>query len=107
MNNIYSRFPENNIIWNVSNPIKAQKLAIKFLGKDAILYLSTRKDKKYMIYDPNNNKWVHFGSLSYEDFTKHEDLIRRARYLNRASNIKGNWENNKYSPNSLSINLLW
>ncbi len=107
MNNIYTRFPKDNIIWDVSNPKIVQNKANKFLGKDNIIYLSTRQDKKYMIYDKNNNKWVHFGSLLYEDYTKHQNLERRNRYLNRATNIKGDWKNNKYSPNNLSINLLW
>jgi hypothetical protein len=107
MNNIYSRFPKDNIIWNVSNPKIVQNKANKFLGKDNTIYLSTRKDKKYMILDKNTNKWVHFGSLLYEDFTKHADLIKKNRYLNRATNIKGDWKENKYSPNNLSINLLW
>lgn len=97
----------NNPIWNFSDPILAQKNATKYLGKNAILYLSNRKDKKYMILDPNTNKMVHFGNINYEDFTKHKSLERRRLYIARASNIKGNWKNNKYSPNLLSINILW
>lgn len=68
--------------------------------------MSTRKDKKYMIQDPNN-KWVHFGQMGYEDYTKHRDDNRRMNYLNRASKIKGRWKTNKYSPNNLAIHLLW
>jgi len=45
--------------------------------------------------------------MGYEDYTKHKDETRRLNYLLRASNIKGNWINNPYSPNFLSINLLW
>ena len=67
---------------------------------------STRKNKKYMIMK-DDNKYVHFGDLRYEDFTKHQDKERLKNYLSRASKIKGNWRNNKYSPNNLSINLLW
>jgi hypothetical protein len=65
---------------------------------------STRKDKKYMI--TVDGKTVHFGG-NYEDFTKHKDKDRQARYLKRATNIKGDWKQNKYSPNNLAINLLW
>jgi hypothetical protein len=88
---------------------KAQKNAFKYLGKDAILYISPRKNKKYRIYNPNENKWVDFGSMNppMEDYTKHKDKARRERYLKRALNIKGNWKDNKYSPNQLSINILW
>jgi len=59
-----------------------------------------------MVQDPNG-KWIHFGAMGYEDYTKHKDDKRRENYLNRASNIKGSWKQNKYSPNNLAINLLW
>jgi len=45
--------------------------------------------------------------MGYEDFTKHKDEERRQQYLSRATNIKGNWKKNKYSPNNLAINILW
>jgi hypothetical protein len=60
-----------------------------------------------MVLNPNTNKWVHFGAIPFTDYTKHKDKTRRQRYLNRANNIKGNWVNDKYSPNNLSIHLLW
>lgn len=59
-----------------------------------------------MIQDPDN-KWIHFGQMGYEDYTKHKDDDRRKNYLKRSSNIKGQWKSNKYSPNNLSIHLLW
>jgi hypothetical protein len=90
-----------------SNPYVAQQRAVKYLGDNAQLYLSSRKDKKYQIYDPTLQKWVHFGQRGYEDYTIHHDDERRRRYLNRATKIKGNWKNNPYSPNNLSINILW
>lgn len=89
-----------------SNPKKVQENAKKYLGKDAVVYLSTKKEKKYMVKDPNG-KWVHFGQMDYEDFTKHQDEKRRKNYLTRTANIKGDWKSNKYSPNNLSRNLLW
>ena len=67
---------------------------------------STRKNKKYMIMNDDHN-YIHFGDLRYEDYTKHQDKERLKRYLNRATKIKGKWKDNKYSPNNLSINLLW
>jgi hypothetical protein len=45
--------------------------------------------------------------MRYEDFTKHKDNERRMRYLKRAMNIKGNWRNNNFSSNMLSVVLLW
>ena len=85
----------------------AQDRAIEYLGENAVLFLSPKKDKKYRIYDPVNNKFVDFGQMGYEDFTKHGDKERRERYLRRASNMKGEWRDNKYSPNNLSIHILW
>ena len=32
---------------------------------------------------------------------------RQQKYLNRSSKIKGEWKNDKYSPNNLSMNILW
>ena len=70
------------------------------------VFLSTRKNKKYMIMNDDNH-WVHFGQLGYEDFSKHLDEQRRELYVKRASKIKGQWKTNIYSPNMLSIVLLW
>ena len=70
------------------------------------VFISTRKDKKYMIMN-DKKKFIHFGQLGYEDFTKHLDLQRRDTYLKRATKIKGNWKSDPFSPNNLSINLLW
>lgn len=89
-----------------SNPKIAQKKAYEYLGVKGTLYRSTRKDKKYMVKD-ENDKWVHFGAIPYEDYTKHRNKIRRKSYLNRATNIQGDWWKNKYSPNCLAINILW
>lgn len=92
-----------------SNPDIVIKKAKEIYGNDVKLLQSSKPEKKYMIYDPNKNKWVHFGQLypPMEDFTKHQDLGRRDRYLKRATKIKGKWRKNPYSPNNLSIKLLW
>jgi hypothetical protein len=73
------------------------------------LYLSTRKDKKYMITNPKTNKLIHFGSFNppMEDYTYHKNEDRRENYLKRARAIKGNWKDDKWSANNLSIHLLW
>ncbi len=59
-----------------------------------------------MVLNPDDN-FIHFGDNRYEDFTQHKDKGRQQKYLNRSSKIKGNWKDNKYSPNNLSINILW
>ena len=97
-----------NELKKYSDPEKAQYNAYKYLGKEeGKLYKSTRKDKKYMILDPNTNKMVHFGAMGYEDYTKHNDDTRKFNYLKRSKNIKGNWKNNFFSPNNLSRIILW
>ena len=85
-----------------------------YFGEDVKLLQSTRKTKKYMIYNPITNKFVHFGAMGYLDYTKYIQLYdletankHRTKYLKRALKIKGNWINNQYSPNYLSMLLLW
>ena len=87
-----------------SDPKRVQQLA-KQKGLGQVL-VSTRKDKKYMVKSPSG-KLVHFGGWLQEDYTKHKDEKRRANYLKRSGGIKGNWKNDKYSPNNLSRVLLW
>ena len=88
-----------------SNPqIVAQRLEEYLPGTP--LYVSSRKDKKYMIQN-KEGKLIHFGQMGYEDFTRHGDPIRRERYLKRAMAIRGDWRRDEYSANSLSIVLLW
>jgi hypothetical protein len=96
-----------NELLKISNPKKVIENAHKYLGIDAV-YISTHKNKKYSIINPKTNKFTHFGSFlpPMEDFTFHSNLQRRDNYLKRAMNIRGNWRNDKYSPNYLSINLL-
>ena len=78
--------------------------AKRLYGKE--VFVSTRKNKKFMIMN-DDKKWIHFGQLGYEDFTKHLDEQRRELYVKRASKLKGQWKENIYSPNLLSIVLLW
>jgi hypothetical protein len=93
---------------------KVLKRARYYYGNDVILLQSTRATKKYMIFNPHTNRFVHFGAMGYLDYTKYRQLydletanLHRTRYLNRALNIKGDWMYNAYSPNYLSILLLW
>jgi len=90
-----------------SNPKIVYEKAKKYLGKDVVIKLSDKPSKKYMILNPHTNKFVYFGQIGYEDFTKHQDQNRRQNYLRRTENMRGNWRNNKYSPNNLSRNILW
>ena len=94
----------------ISNPKEVIKNAQRYFNNpDIKVYLSNRKNKKYAIYDPINKKLVHFGQFDppMEDFTYHKNDIRRENYLKRASHIKGNWKNNPYSANNMSMHILW
>lgn len=90
-----------------SDPVKVMRNANEYFGKDIYIYLSSKDNKKYMIKNPTTDKWVHFGQMYYEDYTKHNNDKRRDNYLNRSGKIKGDWKHNKYSANNLSRNLLW
>ena len=77
------------------------KKAKQLLGTG--VQVSTRKDKKYMVINPNGNK-IHFGAWGMEDFTKHKDKERRMNFQKR--NKK--WATaSKWSPAFLSYALLW
>jgi len=99
---------KKELIKKYSDPEKVFQKARNYLGKDVDIQISGRKDKKYMVKTPEG-KWVHFGGFKppMEDFTKHKDNKRRENYLNRATKIRGEWKKNKYSPNNLSIHILW
>ncbi len=99
------RFPK--ILKQYSDINKAQKNAYKYLGKTAKLCPSNNPVKKYSIYDPTKNKWINFGQIGYQDYTRHNNKSRRRNYLNRTAGMIGNWKSNKYSANNLSRNILW
>ena len=90
-----------------SNPEIVFKKAKQYLGSNVQIQMSDKSKKKYMVLNPHTNKWVYFGQMGYEDFTKHQDQKRKENYLKRTANIKGNWKDNKYSSNNLSRELLW
>ena len=95
------------ILYKYSSPTQAQKMATKYLGKTAKLYPANNPVKKYMICDPVSKKWVNFGQLGYEDYTRHKDKTRRHNYLTRSAGMSGNWKSNKFSKNNLSRRVLW
>ena len=92
------------MIEEYSNPKIVFERAKKLFGDDVQIKLSTRKDKKYMLLNPYNNKWIHFGFYGMEDFTKHRNLLRREKF--RTRNKK--WATqDEYTPGFLSYYLLW
>lgn len=65
---------------------------------------SPRKSKKYRILNPRTNKFVDFGSIDYEDYTKHKDENRKRLFKLRNRRWK---DSPKYSASWLSWHLLW
>jgi hypothetical protein len=67
------------------------------------IFPSNRKNKKYMIRNPNG-KMICFGASGYADYTAHKDKERRERFRKR--NHK--WaSSSKWTASCLSYNLLW
>ncbi len=87
-----------------SDPETVYKLAKRIYGKDTEIKPSTRQGKKYMILNPETDKWVHFGQMGYQDFTKHKNILRRERFRTRNKR----WSTqDEYTPGFLSYVLLW
>jgi hypothetical protein len=94
------------MIEDYTNPNKVFQNAKRIYGNDVQIKLSTRKDKKYMLLNPDTKKWVHFGTMKppMEDYTKHKDNKRRQLFKIR--NQK--WaEQDLYSPGFMSYYLTW
>ena len=87
----------------ISNPYTVYTKFKKIYPPDSDIKISTRKKKKYMIWNPHNETWVHFGSMM-QDYTFHRNLQRRTNFLRR--NKK--WaESDIYTPAYSSYTLLW
>ena len=87
-----------------SNPAIVYERAKRIYGPDVEIEYSTRKNKKYMLFNPNSGKWISFGQMGYKDYTKDGDEIRRKKFQQR--NHK--WASApKYSASFNSYYLLW
>lgn len=88
-----------------SNPSVVQTKANKYIGPNHIIYLSTRKNKKYMVKNPYG-EWIHFGQIPYKDGTLNDKDRNNRRHKFLLRNAK--WANSpKWSPAYLSYYLLW
>jgi hypothetical protein len=75
----------------------------KIYPSDSEIKISTRKNKKYMIYDTDKNEWFHFGS-TMSDYTRHGDKQRQIIFLKRNKR----WADaDIYTPAYASYYLLW
>ena len=87
----------------ISDPYKVYIKFKETYPCDSHIAISTRKNKKYMIYNPEKDKYIHFGS-TMEDYTKHNDQQRRIKFLIRNQR----WaESDMYSAANASYTLLW
>nr|WPF46540.1 MAG: hypothetical protein [Lake Baikal virophage 5] len=85
----------------VSKPKEVDRRALELYGKPT--YLSTRKNKKYMI-ENDDGKLIHFGDIRFQDATFHKDAFRIRRFKQRNRKWANAYE---YSPAYLSYHLLW
>ena len=89
----------------ISDPKQVYKKFIDHgYDKYTNIYVSTRKDKKYMVVHPITEKLIHFGSSDYSDYTKHKDEQRRTNFLKRNHKWK---DSDAFSSAYLSYSLLW
>ena len=87
----------------ISDPYKVYIQFKKIYPCDSHIAISTRKNKKYMIYNPEKDKYIHFGS-TMSDWTRHGDTQRRINFLIRNQR----WaEADMYSAAYASYYLLW
>ena len=88
----------------ISDPYTVYTKFKKIYPCDSEIRISTRANKKYMIWNPEINKWFHFGSSDYSDYTKHKDKKRRIIFLRRNKR----WADaDIYSAAYASYTLLW
>lgn len=90
-------------IKQVSNINKVLKNLKKY-NIDSNLFISTRKNNKFYIVSPENNKKIHFGNINYQDytFTQDKEKLRKFKIRNHK------WKNApKYTPRYLSYWILW
>jgi hypothetical protein len=87
----------------LSNPEEVFKKFIRIYPPESHIKISSKKDKKYMIYNPHTQKYFHFGS-TMPDFTRHMDMDRRNKFLLR----NHGWKHyDKYTPAYASYYLTW
>jgi hypothetical protein len=100
-----------NDLIKISDPVEVKRRFEKYRGAaKATIEPSPRIDKKYMVRVAAaggvRGRVVHIGS-NMADFTKTADEKKRASYLARSAGIKGDWRDDKWSPNNLSRALMW
>lgn len=97
---------------------EAQKRAKEFGYPEDALEFSDDDKKKLQIHDGDGNV-VRFGAVGYGDHIIYSILEKRKRvakgtaaqkkdrFVKSHTEIKGDWEQNPYSPNMLALSVLW
>jgi hypothetical protein len=82
-------------------------------------YLSLATDNKHKLRYKHGNKHIQFGSTNNLDYiiltflegidelTEDVAFSRRHQYLKRSEGIKGDWKEDKFSPNNLARKIIW
>ena len=91
-------------------PVSAKNQRLQGLGsvRDGTSFVvkkSPKNNKKYMAVNLSNDKRVHFGHPDYEDYTQHNDDMRKHLYLKRHA-MRENW-GDLGTPGAWSRHLLW
>jgi len=93
--------------------LRRVRAAAKKAGYDPRKLQLAKDGKHKLAMTTDDGRVVRFGAIKMRDFIlwKHTEPskadARRKNYLARASNIKGDWKNDKFSPNNLAIKILW
>ncbi len=77
----------------VSNPTTVTRKAKQIYGTGVKIVESRAKGEKYALIKPDGKR-NKFGSIDYEDYTKHKNATRRDNYLKRSAGVKSNWKGN-------------
>ncbi len=90
---------------DIPTVIYKTKQLMNIINSDFELKISDNPNKKFSIKGKfTNYKWVDFGEMGYQDYTKHNDDKRRELFQKR--NHK--WSKNAYNtPGFLSYYILW
>jgi DNA adenine methylase len=111
MDKFHKQLEKNNITHEQYMEV-ANKAAKKNGYNPSMLEMSDDGNHK-LTYKTPEGKVVPFGKVDYNDYiiysltkNKFADKYKNA-YRARATKIKGDWKDDKYSPNNLAINILW
>jgi hypothetical protein len=82
---------------------KTRRLRLRTIRKS---HNRVKKWDAVFVLPDGETKTVPFGQKGYSDFTKHKDVTRRKRYLDRHSGMGEHWDRPD-TPGALSRWVLW